>query len=222
MASEFSRTLSLLRQERGVSQRTAAKDLGISQALLSHYENGIREPGLAFVVKACDYYNVSADFILGRTLSREGNMLTKQDILNAAEPGNVLQGSVLATLQSKLVGGAVGVLFGLLGKLGDKNAINAAGAYLSDGVYQLYRHFYRAAGANEDYFSLKREEFALGLAEADMKLSQGRYVRALEGREKAEFPDLSPGALTEQFPGRNQSLTQVLGTADARINKLAE
>lgn len=222
MASEFSRTLSLLRQERGVSQRTAAKDLGISQALLSHYENGIREPGLAFVVKACDYYNVSADFILGRTLSREGNMLTKQDILNAAEPGNVLQGSVLATLQSKLVGGAVGVLFGLLGKLGDKNAINAAGAYLSDGVYQLYRHFYRAAGANEDYFSLKREEFALGLAEADMKLSQGRYVRALEDREKAEFPDLSPATLTEQFPGRNQSLTQVLGTADARINKLAE
>ena len=127
MASEFSRTLSLLRQERGVSQRTAAKDLGISQALLSHYENGIREPGLAFVVKACDYYNVSADFILGRTLSLEGNMLTKQDILNAAEPGNILQGSVLATLQSKLVGGAVGVLFGLLGKLGDKNAINAAG-----------------------------------------------------------------------------------------------
>ena len=226
MASEFSRTLSLLRQERGVSQRTAAKDLGISQALLSHYENGIREPGLAFVVKACDYYNVSADFILGRTLSREGNMLTKQDILNAAEPGNVLQGSVLATLQSKLVGGAVGVLFGLLGKLGDKNAINAAGAYLSDGVYQLYRHFYRAAGANEDYFSLKREEFALGLAEADMKLRgpgdlEGTQ-QALEGREKAEFPDLSPAALTEQFPGRNQSLTQVLGTADARINKLAE
>ena len=30
--SEFSRTLSLLRQERGVSQRTAASDLGISQA----------------------------------------------------------------------------------------------------------------------------------------------------------------------------------------------
>ena len=59
MKSEFSRTLSLLRQEKGVSQRTAAQALGISQALLSHYENGIREPGLAFVVKACDYYSVS-------------------------------------------------------------------------------------------------------------------------------------------------------------------
>ena len=85
MASEFSRTLSLLRQERGVSQRTAAGDLGISQALLSHYENGIREPGLAFVVKACEYYHVSADFILGRTLARDGSMLTHEEILDAAE-----------------------------------------------------------------------------------------------------------------------------------------
>ena len=224
MASEFSRTLSLLRQERGVSQRTAAKDLGISQALLSHYENGIREPGLAFVVKACDYYNVSADFILGRTLSREGNMLTQQDILNAAEPGNILQGSVLATLQSKLIGGAVGVLFSLLGKLGDRDAINSAGAYLSDGVYQLYRHFYRAAGANEDLFALGRGDFALGLAHADMKLSEGRYVRALDAQAaaKKDFPNLAPAALAEEFPGRNQSLNQVLGTADARVSKLAE
>ena len=68
MSSDFSRCLSLLRQEKGISQRAAAKDLGISQALLSHYENGVREPGLAFVTKACNYYNVSADFLLGRTI----------------------------------------------------------------------------------------------------------------------------------------------------------
>ena len=42
--AEFARTLSLLRQEKGVSQRAAAAELGISQALMSHYENGIREP----------------------------------------------------------------------------------------------------------------------------------------------------------------------------------
>lgn len=65
MATDFSRTLSLLRQEKGISQRKAAGEMGISQALLSHYENGIREPGLAFVVKACDYYHVSADYLLG-------------------------------------------------------------------------------------------------------------------------------------------------------------
>ena len=75
MNPDFSRSLSLLRQERGLSQRQVAKELGISQALLSHYENGIREPGLNFVVKACDFYNVSADFLLGRTLSRDGTTI---------------------------------------------------------------------------------------------------------------------------------------------------
>ena len=65
--AHFARSLSLLRQERGVSQRAAAAELGISQALLSHYENGAREPGLAFVCRACDYYGVSADYLLGRS-----------------------------------------------------------------------------------------------------------------------------------------------------------
>ena len=222
--SEFSRTLSLLRQERGVSQRTAASDLGISQALLSHYENGIREPGLSFVVKACDYYQVSADFILGRTLSRDGSMLSSEEVLEAAEPGNILQGSVLATLQSKLLSGAVGVLFGLLGKLGDKTAINTAAAYLGGAVYQLYRHLYRAAGANEAYFALDPAACTMGTADADMKLEEVRYARALRAQaaKKAEFPDLSPEALTAGYPGRCQSLTQVLSTADARLNALTE
>ena len=46
----------------------------MSQALLSHYENGVRVPRLEFVVKACDYYNVTADYLLGR--SKEKNNKT--------------------------------------------------------------------------------------------------------------------------------------------------
>ncbi len=67
MVAAFSAILTHLRQERELSQREAARDLGISQALLSHYENGLREPKLEFVVRVCDYYNVSADYLLGRT-----------------------------------------------------------------------------------------------------------------------------------------------------------
>ena len=43
--SKFAATLSQLRRERGISQKKAAGDLGISQALLSHYEkrhSGVR------------------------------------------------------------------------------------------------------------------------------------------------------------------------------------
>lgn len=67
MDMDFCRILSELRRDKGCSQRRAAADLGISQALLSHYENGAREPGLSFVCKACDYYGVTADYMLGRT-----------------------------------------------------------------------------------------------------------------------------------------------------------
>ena len=222
MATEFSRTLSLLRQERGVSQRAAAGDLGISQALLSHYENGIREPGLAFVVRACEYYHVSADFMLGRTLSREGSMLTSEEILNMADEGNVLRGSFLATLQSKLLSGAISVLFGLLGKLGDKNAINHAASYLGSAIYQLYRLLYRSAGGNEDLFSLSADDSVQGAAEADLTLEKIRFARALREQEenKAAFPDLSNQTLTTEYPGRAQSLTQVLSTTDLRLNHL--
>ena len=72
MNERFARALGALRREKGISQRQAARDLGVSQALLSHYENGVREPGLAFVVRACDYYGASADYLLGRTDRPEG------------------------------------------------------------------------------------------------------------------------------------------------------
>ena len=67
MNRTFPETLSVLRHERNISQRTAAAALNISQALLSHYENGAREPGLDFVRRACDYYGVSADYLLCRS-----------------------------------------------------------------------------------------------------------------------------------------------------------
>ena len=44
MKEDFAAAMAALRRERGLSQRKAAADLGISQAQLSHYENGAREP----------------------------------------------------------------------------------------------------------------------------------------------------------------------------------
>jgi len=67
MARNFGSTLSELRRAGDLSQRKLANDLHVSQALLSHYENGTREPGLPFVCRVCDYFGVSADYILGRT-----------------------------------------------------------------------------------------------------------------------------------------------------------
>lgn len=72
MNTIFNKRLVELRTEKGLSQKDAASDLGVSQALLSHYEKGIREYSLSFLCKAAEYYNVTTDYILGITDSRSG------------------------------------------------------------------------------------------------------------------------------------------------------
>ena len=73
MKEQFSLNMAALRRDRGLSQRKAAAELGISQAQLSHYENGVREPGLDFLCRACDYYGVTADYMLGREERQEAD-----------------------------------------------------------------------------------------------------------------------------------------------------
>lgn len=70
MDSNFPIILCELRKEKGLSQKDAAAQLGISQALLSHYEKGIRECGQSFLLRVADFYNVSTDYLLGRSKNR--------------------------------------------------------------------------------------------------------------------------------------------------------
>jgi len=107
MKSAFSEVLSSLRREKGLSQRRAAADLGVSQALLSHYENDAREPKLEFVIKACNYYDVPADYILGRTDSRCDESAVKlmqsvEDALNTLEQLNTAEADLITQLRLNL------------------------------------------------------------------------------------------------------------------------
>ena len=210
VATDFSRTLSLLRQETGVSQRKAAAALGVSQALLSHYENGIREPGLAFVSRVCDYYHVSADFLLGRSSSRDGSIIDAAELYDASDEKGTLKGSILATLQKKLAVNTTGVLFDLLGRCGDPAAITAAGEYLNAALYTLLRHLYRRSGGSEDLFAADPVDFDGGVVDAAMLRSRAAYLQALA---RAELPELNSDALTAA-PGSGQSVAQVLHNVD--------
>ncbi len=72
MATAFSNRITSLRKERGLSQKEVAMSLGVSQALLSHYEKGVRECGLEFVLKCADYFGVTTDYLLGKADSKYG------------------------------------------------------------------------------------------------------------------------------------------------------
>ncbi len=224
MDTDFPRLLAMLRQEKGVSQRQAAKDLGISQALLSHYEHGIREPGLAFVVKVCDYYKVSADFLLGRTMERDGTVILDAETLYdaSAERDATLRGSVMATLSKKLLVNSTSLLFDLLGKTGCREAIRAASNYLSTALYQMFRYLHQASGTNNDeVFSVSTDQFSAGAATTEMICSQVEYVESLSAhrQEKGSFPEMSHDSLSKSYPGAYQSLLQIIHTTGKRVTR---
>ena len=225
---DFPRTLALLRREKKVSQRTAAQELGVSQALLSHYENGTREPGLAFVRRACDYYNVSADFLLGRSMSRDGtNIIEAEELYDAsAQKGNVLRGSLAAMLNKKLLVNSMDMLFDLLGKVGSKEAIAAASAYLGDAEYKMFRLLHSASGTqDEESFSIPARPFQAGVTDADMIYAEADYTDALahqlKEKGKESFPPMNNDALAQSYPGACQSLLQIIHSTGERVNAQA-
>ena len=224
ISTNFSRSLSFLRQEKGISQRLAAQELGVSQALLSHYENGIREPGFQFLLRACDYYNVSSDFLLGRTLSRDGTVILDAESLLASKhhKKDNPNSDSLALLSRRLLNNSVDLLFSLLAKTKQESAIRAACNYLGTAIYTLFRHLYQAEGKNsEDIFSVPTQKFALNAAKVDMLSSEISYVDTLtaHAKEKGAFPDLSNDAMTRHHAGMYQSLLHIIHITGERINR---
>lgn len=51
---------------RGMNQRKFAMDFGVSEQTLSKWIRGERCPHIDVVVQICDYFDVSADWLLGR------------------------------------------------------------------------------------------------------------------------------------------------------------
>lgn len=64
---EFNKKLKELRIEKGISQKIVSDALGITQRAYSHYEMGDREPSITMIIKLCDFFDVPADYLIGRT-----------------------------------------------------------------------------------------------------------------------------------------------------------
>lgn len=59
--------LKKLRKERNISQLKLALDLNMNQNTISRYENTERQADYETLIKFADYFNVSLDYLLGRT-----------------------------------------------------------------------------------------------------------------------------------------------------------
>jgi transcriptional regulator with XRE-family HTH domain len=63
----YTKRLRDLREDHDKTQQQIADVLGTSQTMYARYERGANELPLRHLLTLCNYYGVSADYLLGRT-----------------------------------------------------------------------------------------------------------------------------------------------------------
>ena len=63
-----------LRKKKGLSQQRLAMELNVNQNTISRYESGEREADYKTLIMIADYFDVSIDYLLGRTDKKETNI----------------------------------------------------------------------------------------------------------------------------------------------------
>lgn len=227
MHDSFPRIITLLRTERKLTQKEAAKELGISQALLSHYERGIRECGLDFLCRTADFYGVSCDYLLGRSADRNGAQLTVEDIpdpdVNNMDKRS--RGSAVPILNKKLIANSLNILFDLLQKADCKALTAEASAYLMIAVYKVFRLVYLGNPKNPRSFFAVQDFMARGMSTAALEVSEsrlesivaGRSVDGQKGLENIDSLELNDELLSGRYPMFSVSLLNLMRTAEGRM-----
>lgn len=88
--SEFAERLKDLRKRHSVSQIDLGKSLSFGPSAISSYETANHEPSYDILIKICDYFSVSVDYILGHDITsvystEEVRLLEKYRELNDSD-----------------------------------------------------------------------------------------------------------------------------------------
>lgn len=67
MANKFQDILKDLRLEKNIGQVELAKALNVSKGIISLWENGLREPSMNSLILLADFFDVSIDYLVGRS-----------------------------------------------------------------------------------------------------------------------------------------------------------
>ena len=228
MNADFHRILTLLRKEKGVSQKQVAASLGISQALLSHYEKGIRECGLEFVVKVADYYGVSCDYLLGRSPDRAGLTLSVDDLPDGdGGRQNAFAGSIMPVLNKKLITNSLHIVFDMLSKGRNDSLTREVSSYLMTAVYKSFRKLCGINPKNQDtMFSVSKTRVshlcssAMSQNEANIDcLSAGQDLDGLKPIDDREAFALTTQSMAENYPLYYSSLQNLISNVEADLGK---
>lgn len=218
MNKDFCRIITLLRKEKKLSQKQVANDLEISQALLSHYEKGIRECGLDFLIKIADYYDVSCDYLLGRTPQRYSDITDISDDTSKAKRDAVSQ-----IVNKKLIQNTQTVLYDYLIKIGNRKLSNYVSNYLMLATYNMFRKVYSANEKNpQDMFAVHKDVYD-GFSTAAMQVLSTRVACATDLSCESDFIkhsgdfEISPDELAEEYPQLASSVFNLVQHAESNM-----
>ena len=221
--NNFSRIITLLRKERGITQKQAALDLGISQALLSHYEKGLRECGLDFLIRLCDYYDVSSDYILCRTADRTGTVISVEDLPgDNSTKDSKFKGSVLPTMNKRLIFSSLNILYDKLGQSGNKELTTKVSDYLSLSIYKVFRIIYSSNRQNsQSLFNVKPNSFEGYTTAAQMKTCAdiNEIVNDKQNSKNNQCFEMTSESITKEYPQHSTGFFNVIKSAEDVIGK---
>ena len=226
-AGDFCRVLTLLRKERGITQKEAAASLGVSQALLSHYEKGIRECGLDFVLKAADFYGVSCDYLLGRTADRNGSTISVEDLVDNDQNDKILHGSVLPVLNKRLITSSINILFDYLLKNAGKDLVNEVSGYIMCAFYKMFRRVYSANPQNSKSMFSVPESLFNGYTNAYSEKTDAVICAMLDGSRALNIPSedsisemvLTTETFQNEYPQQSAALFNLIQQTEKNILK---
>ena len=72
-ADQLQDLLAEVKETRGISLHEVARASGVPSGSISAYQNAEKEAGIEKLSKLADYFEVSTDFLLGRSTDKEGN-----------------------------------------------------------------------------------------------------------------------------------------------------
>ncbi len=223
MNYDFPRIITLQRKERKISQKKAATDLGISQALLSHYEKGIRECGLDFLVRVADYYNVSCDYLLGRTPEPEGQ--TPLEEIPDDDGNNEMPSNEAIRYYRKVINNSISLLFAFSQRANSVTLIREVSSYLMLSVYKLFRIIYNACPHNDQKLFRVPKVVAndsanaiISINESNIKAaSSGIALGANDAVEDAETLYVTTATLSKDFSEYASSLLNLIKISEDSI-----
>ncbi len=221
MSHDFPRIITLLRKERGLSQKEAAAGLGVSQALLSHYETGKRECSLDFVVTTADYYRVSCDYLLGRTTERSGATIAITELPTAESNSPITSTELL--LGKRLILNSLSVIFDLLMQVGNTEISDASISMLMVSVYRVLRVLHVTNKANpRNMFTIPSYNYC-AVTSGYTSIREANAIN-IARKPKLESDDrmpvnISPEKLSEGYPLYAPSLLNLMKIVEESINK---